>query len=263
MKFTIPFVALSLVASLSAAEVPKVFAGLFEQDVPVKAQIGVVLPPPEIDKYVAKVETAARKDPKWFREFSGTAKPGLPLPWDARLGLTQEEYAEYLELWNKRQFKSMADVMLMLRQTSGDTWSLTSTGEASMLTTLRYTAQTDVFRSPNGELKRIDDIKADSSSVLGEWTGMEWKFEEETGLGKTKENFALGQFADKKYGLIVYRAQELSSEGKRVLDKSLVIRFPLGKAGQAKEPAPTASKPAAKSTAKPAAKPVPKAVPKK
>lgn len=258
MKFTIPFVALSLVASLSAAEVPKVFAGLFEQDVPVKAQIGVVLPPPEIDKYVAKVETAARKDPKWFREFSGTAKPGLPLPWDARLGLTQEEYAEYLELWNKRQFKSMADVMLMLRQTSGDTWSLTSTGEASMLTTLRYTAKTDVFRSPNGELKRIDDIKADSSSVLGEWTGMEWKFEEETGLGKTKENFALGQFADKKYGLIVYRAQELSSEGKRVLDKSMVIRFPLGKSGQAKEPAPTA-----KSTTKPAAKPVPKAAPKK
>jgi hypothetical protein len=92
---------------------------------------------------------------------------------------------------------------------------------------------------------------------------MEWKFEEETGLGKTKENFALGQFADKKYGLIVYRAQELSSEGKRVLDKSMVIRFPLGKSGQAKEPAPTAVKPAVKSTAKPAAKTVPKAAPKK
>ncbi len=254
MKFTIPLVAISLVANLSAAEAPKIFAGLFERDVMVKAQIGVMQPPPEIEKYVAKVATAAKNDPKWFREFSGAAKPGLPLPYDARLGLTQAEYAEYLELWNKRQFKSMQDVMLLLRQTSGDTWSLTSTGEASLLSTLRFSDKSDSFRSPNGELKRIDDIKADATSILGEWTGMEWKFEEETGLGKTKENFALGQFADKKFGLIVYRAQELSSEGKRVLDKSLVIRFPLGKSGQAKDLAPAV---------KPAPKPAAKAVPKK
>ncbi len=253
MKLTIPFVALSLVANLFAAELPKVFAGLFEQDVPVKGQIGVVLPPPEIDKYVAKVETAARKDPKWFREFSGSSKPGLPLPYDTRLGLTEAEYAEYLVLWNKREFKAMEDVMLLLRQTAGETWSITSTGGASAFSTLRYDPKVDIFRSPNGELKRIDDIKADASSILGEWTGMEWKFEEETGLGKTKENFALGRFADNKFGLIVYRAQELSSEGTRLLDKSLVVRFPLGKGAQSKGPAP-----ASKVPVKPATKPAPK-----
>ena len=238
MKFYVPLVAFSLVVSLSAAEAPKIFAGLFEPDVPVKGQIGIVLPPPEIDKYVAKVETAARKDPKWFREFSGLAKPGAPLPYDERLGLTKTEYDEYLVLWNKREFKPMEEVQLLLRQTAGDTWSITSTGGASSISTLRYAAKTDSFRSPSGELKRIDDIKADSTSILGEWTGMEWKFEEETGLGKTKENFALGRFADKKYGVIVYRAQELSSEGTRLLDKSLVLRFPLGKAAPAKEAAP-------------------------
>ena len=132
--------------------------------------------------------------------------------------------------------------MLLLRQSSGDTWSITSTGGASTISTLRYDAKEDLFRSPNGELKRIDDIKADSSSVLGEWTGMEWKFEEETGLGKTKENIALGRFADNKFGIIVYRAQELSTEGTRLLDKSLVIRFPLGKAAPAKEPEPLPSR---------------------
>ena len=254
MKFHAPLVAVSLVASLSAAEVPKIFAGMFEQDIPVKGQIGVVLPPPEIDKYVAKVETAARKDPKWFKEFSGAAKPGAPLPYDERLGLTKPEYDEYLALWNKREFKGIAEVMLLLRQGPGDTWSINSTGEASTFSTLRYVAKDDVFRSPNGDLKRIDDIKADASSILGEWTGMEWKFEEETGLGKTKENFALGRLAGDKFGLIVYRAQELSSEGTRLLDKSLVVRFPLGKAAApAKE-----TKPAAKPEAKPAAKPAAK-----
>ncbi len=252
MKFHAPLVAFSLVASLSAAEVPKVFAGLFEQDVPVKGQIGVVMPPPEIEKYVAKVEAAARKDPKWFREFSGQAKIGAPLPYDERLGLTKAEYDEYLALWEKREFKPREQVMLMLRQSAGETWSITSTGAASVFSTMRYNAKTDQFRSPNGEMKRLEDIKADSSSILGAWSGLEWKFEEETGLGKIKENFALGRLADNKHGLIVYRAQELSTEGTRLLDKSLIVRFALGKAGQAKEtaPKPAEVKPATKAKPK-------------
>jgi hypothetical protein len=255
MKFHVPFVAFSLVASLSAAEVPKIFAGLFEQDTPVKAQVGIVVPPEEISKYIKKVEEAARKDSKWFAEFSAAAKPGLPLPYDERLGLTKTEYDEYIVLWNKREFRPMEEVMLMLRQSAGETWSVTATGGASTFSTLRYSANSDSFRSPNGELKRIEDIKAESTSILGEWTGMEWKFEEETGLGKIKENFALGRFADKKYGLVVYRAQELSSEGRRLMDKSLVVRFALGKAGQATKDAAPPAKPA---PATPAPKPAPK-----
>ncbi len=245
MNLHAPFVALSLVTSLTAAEVPKIFAGYFEQNVPVKGQIGMVLPPPEIDKFVEKVQTAARKDPKWFREYSSQTKPGTPQAYDARLGLTQAEYDEYIALWNKRQFRPMEDVMLMLRQSSNDTWSITSTGGASAFSTLRYSPKEDAFRSPNGELKRAKDIKSDATGVLGEWTGLEWDFEEETGLGKTKENIALGQFADHKFGVIVYRAQELSTEGTRLLDKSIVVRFTLGKAGQVKEPAP-ATKPTPK-----------------
>lgn len=256
MKFHAPIVALSLVASLSAAELPKVFAGFFEQDVPKKGAIGVVMPPTEIDKYIAKVETAARKDPKWFREFSSQAKPGAPLPYDERLGLTKPEYDDYLSLWEKRNFKPMEEVMLLLRQSSGGTWSITSTGGASTISTLRHDPKTDSFRSPNGEMKRIADITADSSSVLGAWTGFEWKFEEETGLGKVKENFALGRLAGDKFGIIVYRAQELSTEGTRLLDKSLIIRFPLDSATPAKTaaPDPGATKPTTKTKPKPAAK---------
>ncbi|MDP3849957.1 MAG: hypothetical protein Q8Q59_05590 [Luteolibacter sp.] len=247
MKFHAPFIAISLIANLAAAEAPKIFAGLLEPGVPKRGQIGMVLPPPEIDKYVAKVEASARKDPKWFREFSAQAKPGVPLPFDERLGLTKEEYAEYLALWSKRDFKSMEEVMLLLRESSGGTWTIHSTGKASSLSTLRYSGKDDVFRSPNGDLKRIEDVKADPASILGEWAGHEWRFEEETGLGKTKENVALGRYADGKFGLLIYRVQELSTEGTRLLDKSIVIRFPLGKAAA----------PAAKSAKAPAAKPKP------
>ncbi len=236
MKIHISLIAASLIAAVSAAETPKIFAGLLQPGVAKRAQIGMVVPPQEIDKYLVKVEAAARKDPKWFSEFSSASKPGLPLPYDERIGLTKEEYAEYLALWNKRDFKSLEDVTLMLRESTSGTWVITSTGGASTLTTLRYVEKEDVFRSPNGVLKRIEDINADPASILGAWSGNEWKFEDETGLGKTKENFALGRYADKKYGLVVYRVQELSTEGTRLLDRSLVIRLALDQAASTTTP---------------------------
>ena len=258
MKFFLPLLATAFLSAASAAEVPKLFASLFTKDTPVAAQIGIVLPPPEIDKYVAKVEAAARLDIKWFKEFSTKAKPGVPLPYHEKLGLTKEEYDEYTKLWAKREFKPAEDVELLLRETLGGAWIIAATGNASGISNLRYDTKADVFRSPNGELKRIDDIKADPDSILGAWTGSEWRLEEETSLGKTKENIAVGCFEGNKYGLIVYRFQEVSSEGTRIVDKSLAIRFDLGKVGRAKavEPAqPSKTKPAAAATPKPAAKP--------
>lgn len=255
MKFLAPFVAISLTLGLAAAEVPGIFAGLLKEDTAIKGQIGVILPPKEIDKYVQKVGEAARTNTKWFREYSASAKPGEPLPYDEKLGLTKTEYDEYIALWNKRDFKAMEEVVLMLRQSNGENWSITATGNASILSTLRFDPKTGSFRSPNGEMKRIADIKADASSILGEWTGKEWKFDEETGLGKMKENFAIGTLTGKKFGLLVYRAQEISSNGTQLLDKSIVVRFPIGGAAAA----PTPKDPPAKTTpSKPAPKPTKK-----
>ncbi|KAB2637785.1 MAG: hypothetical protein DVB26_09185, partial [Verrucomicrobia bacterium] len=256
MKFHLPLLAVALVSVAPAAEAPKLFAGLLAKDVPVPAQVGIVLPPAEIDKYVAKVEAAARLDAKWFKEFSAQAKPGVPLPFHEKLGLTKEEYDEYIKLWAKREFKSIEDVDLLLRETLGGAWIIAATGSASAISNLRYEEKTDVFRSPNGELKRIEDIKADADSILGAWTGSEWRFEEETSLGKTKENIAVGSFEGNQYGLLVYRFQEVSSEGTRIVDKSLAIRFDLSKAAHSKptEPAqPKKTKPAAAATPKPSA----------
>ena len=61
------FYLLLLFTASVSAEVPEIFNSLFEEEVPVKANIGIVIPPPEIDKFMAKVEIAARKDPKWFK----------------------------------------------------------------------------------------------------------------------------------------------------------------------------------------------------
>lgn len=237
MRFIFPTILCLLLSLRAVAEVPPVFKGILEEGIPVRANVGFVVPPPEIEKFIGKVEAAAKKDPQWFREYTEASEPGTPLPFHDKLGLTKEEYEEYLALWAKRDFKSSAEVVLMLRKSFGDTWTLTATADASVISTLRYDPAEDHFRSPNGTLKRLEDISADPSSILGDWSGREWRLEEDTGLGKIKENMAIGTYDDKPFGLIIYRIQELSSEGSRLLDQSLCLRFALGKAGQIAVPA--------------------------
>ncbi|MCF7731160.1 MAG: hypothetical protein K9N23_05715 [Akkermansiaceae bacterium] len=247
MKFHLLLVASAMVSLTASAEVPKVFAGVLAEGVPMRGEIGIVLPPREIDRYIAKVEAAARLDPKWFKDFTAKAKPGVPLPFDPKLGLTQEEYDDYRKLWAKREFKRKEEVLILLRKGAGGSWTITATGSAGCISTLRYNEATDSFNSPNGELKRIEDIKADADSILGGWVGKEWKFQEETTLGKSKENFAIGRLEGSGHGLLVYRFQEVSSEGTPVVDKSIVVRFATGKAGEIKLPATkTDGKPAPK-----------------
>lgn len=211
-----------------AAEVPEAFLGLFKKEELVKAELIVVIPPKEIEQYVAKVEDAATKAPEWFDAYSKESPPGVPLPFDEKLGLTKEEYANYIALWAKREYRASSRLVLQLREPKPGEWTISATGAGSPISTLRYNAEKDAFESPNGALARIEDIDAGEQSILGEWAGREWKFLEETSLGKVKENIALGKTGDGKYGLLVYRMQEISSQGTRLYDKSMVIRFIAG-----------------------------------
>lgn len=231
-----------LSASAFAAEAPKIIGDYLTPNVIIKGEIVVVVPPPELDKYIAKVEAAALKDPKWFRDHAKTGKPGVPLPFDERLGLTKEEYDEYLKFWGKREFKGIEAVPIRLTGGSDGRWNINIGGAAQTVSTLKYDPKADIFRSPNGELKRIEDVAADANSTLGAWTGQEWKFEEKTGLGTTKENIAIGKTGDQKFGLVVYRLQEISDLGTRLIDRGVVVRFPLGAAGIVKPPAAPAPK---------------------
>lgn len=212
------------------AEVPAAFKGVLAEGQLMKAETVMVVPPPEIDKFVGKVEQAARQDPKWFEQYSKDSSPGAPLPFHEKLGLTKTEYQQYLDLWAKREIRPTARVVVQLKQPKKGEWTVNATGEASMLATLRYVAAKDVFESPNGTLKRIEDIAAGPQSILGAWKGHEWRLLEETSLGVTKENIAIGQTTDGKFGLLVYRVQDVSAQGTRLVDRSIVVRFALAAA---------------------------------
>lgn len=233
MKYIATFV-LSLVATVAtqvcAADAPKLFEGLLEKEKPVNAELVVVSPPEEFNKFVQKLSEVAQKDPKWYEEHSKKTPAGSPIPlYDAKLGMTKEEYAAHLKVWSQREVKKIADVALMLRETENGEWMIQASGEATPLSLIHFDPKTGSFTSPNGKLERIEDIKAPAESLFGNWKGQEWRYWSEGTLGKTKENIALGKTDDGKYGMLIYRLQEVTGSGRPLLDQSMVIRFLLKK----------------------------------
>lgn len=221
------FLGLSALPLLAEDKVPAVFDGFLVPDVAVKGEVVVVVPPEEIQEFIDTVEASAKENPEWFAEYSRDAKPGIPLPFHEKLGLSKEEYAEYLKLWDARQMEPapQGELIVRLEKTSKGDWMIRVTGQGSDITTMRYDEAKDTFTSMSGTLARIEDIKADKRSILGEWVGKEWKMEQNDGFGITKENLAIGKLADGSYGLLVYRLQEVSTSGRRLFEKSMVIRF--------------------------------------
>jgi hypothetical protein len=214
---------LSVFAPVSG-ETPKLLAKYLTKDKAVPGDVGAIVPPKEINKFIIKVQESAKANSEWHKEYAKTAKPGIPLPWHEKLGLTKEEYAEYLALWDKREFKTVQQVLVRLEEPKPGEWMIRVSGVGMPISLLRYDPKKDVFKSPNGELGRIDDIDAAERSILGAWTGQEWRYEKKTEFISTKENIALGKYKDGKYCLLIYRLQE-STSGLRLADKSLVIRF--------------------------------------
>lgn len=222
----ISFLMLSPMSVFGQAKAPKIFADILSVNKLYEGQRVVVTPPDEIQKYIDKVKAGAKNDPVWYEEYSKNAKPGVPLPFHKNLNLSSEEYQEYLALWGKREFKVLEKVGVMLEQRRGK-WIFRLSGTGAMISLLRYDEKEDAFRSINGVMKRIEDIDAAAETILGEWKGVEWRFEEETPLGKTKENLALGKSGDGKFGFLVYRLQDITANNTVLEDVSRVIRFPL------------------------------------
>ena len=222
----ISFVMLCPVGAFAQATAPKTFTNILEPNKLYDGERVVVTPPEAIQKYIKLVKEGAKNDPKWYEEYSKNAKPGVPLPFHKNLNLTTAQYKEYLDFWGKREFKVLEKVGVLLELRRGK-WSFRLSGTGAMISLLRYDEKEDVFRSTNGVMKRIDDIDAGAETILGEWKGVEWRFEEETPLGKTKENLALGKAADGKFGFLVYRLQDITANNTVLEDISRVIRFPL------------------------------------
>jgi len=211
-----------------AAEPPKVLGQYLEVDKPARGEVVTMSVPAEFNKFRAILTKAKKADPEWFKKLMSKAGKENPIPpYDAKLGITKEEYDKYVAIWNTRKYKKIegGEVILKFTEEGKNEWIINVSGRGMPITLLKYISDKDEFKSSNGTLKRIGDIKSPKESVYRDWTGHEWRYFNDGDLVKTKENVAVGRTGDGRYGLLIYSLQELSGQGRLLADELLMIRF--------------------------------------
>ncbi len=181
---------------------------------------------PIMDK-IEKVMVAMPE--KEREELLSKIQPGEPIPNDARLGWTDESYAEYMKVWKKRQIRVVGNVGLGLYHAGNNIWNLVSMNQKSQplpLSTLRYDAQKKEWKSPNGVLKLKGDVTFDDTNMYGAWSGKEWVLESKTMLSTLTETLVLGKTKDKRNIYFVYHKVEKDGEGRLIDNQSVVLRVP-------------------------------------
>lgn len=232
VSYVLAIILFSVVGLRADSTVPSVFKAYFKKGVDVSGEVGSVALPEGINQYIKKIREAVNTDPEWYQEYQKKSEPGVVLPWHEKLGLTQEEYSEYVKLWGERRFQVTHQVTLKLEESNSGEWAIRVSGVGMPVNLLRFMAATQSFRSPNsnGELIRIDDVDASAETILGGWEGQEWKYEEVSGSAFKMERIALGKLTNTgkggagKRSLLIYRFREKVA-GEGLVDRSIVIRF--------------------------------------
>ncbi len=215
-------------ACLTAGEPPTILGQYLEANKVAKGEVVQLDIPVEFLKFRELLKQAEKANPEWFKTFQEKAGKDNPIPpYDAKLGMTKTEYDKYVALWEKRSYKRVekGEVQVMLTEDDEDEWVINVSGKGMPVSLLKYVAKKDQFKSSNGTLVRIEDIKSPKESIYREWSGQEWRYFNDGDLVKTKENLAIGRTGDGRYGILIYSLQELSGEGQPLADELLMIRF--------------------------------------
>ncbi|HET6701982.1 MAG TPA: hypothetical protein VFH14_09270 [Gemmatimonadaceae bacterium] len=165
--------------------------------------------PPRFTELVTRLQQAARANQEWWTAHVRSAPEGQPLPYDARMGVSEAEYREMLQL---------ADSVVMQRAEAGAIrvsslphgWRLDGGTAFAELNGIDIDTVARVVRTPFGELREFNIVEAnDDQRATGRWTGPQWKLtqvDEATGDG-VAASFVLGKLEANNRTLLYFDAK--------------------------------------------------------
>ena len=165
--------------------------------------------PPRFSLISSKLQIAAQRNPTWFRAQVANAKPGEPLPYEERLGVSRDEYTEYLRLVDSVVMKPVGTDTIMVTPTASG-WRF---GPATTLAELRG-IEIDTVRgvaiAPYGELSAANPIMPSAEQrVTGPWKASRWQRQDVGGTAGTVATFAIGRFVESGQPILYHSAKEL------------------------------------------------------
>jgi hypothetical protein len=157
-------------------------------------------------------QQAIRQDPKWWNEHVGKVKPGQPIPYDARMGMTQAEYDELQVLSKKTATHKKADATITVTGRGNDVYVLDGGPSLPDLTGIEIDLKNGVVRTPFGVTGKYSPLTMPDTNPIGAWSGIRWKFEApgtsaDTG---TTVSLSIGRLKASGRGLLYYYLKKLT-----------------------------------------------------
>jgi hypothetical protein len=175
--------------------------------------------PPRLEALNKKLQQAVAKDPDWWLAHVQKAKPGEPLPYDARLGLTKEEHGEYLSLTKKITLTKVKAAKVRV-QRDGQRIVLSFGDDLPGLKEMVLDLKADTVTTPFGVATERSRIRAsEGQRATGPWDGIQWKLEkvEEEPASATSVKFALGKLKESGRGILYFDVKQISEKSRTVL----------------------------------------------
>ena len=152
--------------------------------------------PPRLLELTEKLKTAVAANPAWWQQHVAKAAPGKPIAYDARTGLTEAEFQEFLVLPESiRLMPARTDTVVIVPTKNGwrfDDASRFAGIRGIEIDTVRNVVSTPLF----GELPASAPIVASAGQkVTGAWGGPRWKLEDgnERTMSGTAAHFSVAQ----------------------------------------------------------------------
>ena len=192
----------------------------------------VTYPPRETELF-KKMQAAISQDRQWFSDAIKNTKPGEPLPYDPKLGLTPDEYKEFLDLGRQATLKEVLVREINVVRNADNSISLDGGDDLKQLAALKFNAAQDTISTPYGDLskpKAVDDSAKGKGGALGPYTGVIFGMEggEE---GSTIDNISgrsvsvtLGKFAGPGKHFIYYNVVVMDN-GKRTTGIDMILVY--------------------------------------
>lgn len=143
----------------------------------VQAEILEILAPPRMTALAAKLQNAAKEDPEWWRAHLAKGTPGQPLPYDARMGMTESEYREFLASADSMAMRPTGTATIEIEETATG-WRLGSETTVPELRGVEVDTVADVARTSFGVLDTRSSVApSDAQRATGRWAGVQWRRE--------------------------------------------------------------------------------------
>ena len=169
--------------------------------------------PPLFTELSAKVQAAAKADPAWFRAHAAAAKPGEPLPYDVKLGLTETEYVAFLRLADSTEMRAGAQASIAVVSTSAG-WRFDESTSLPELRGIEIDTVIGVVRSSFGELHAGPPIQPSAGQrATGPWRALRWQREtlNASATEGTAATFAIGRFTASGLLIVFLQVREVAN----------------------------------------------------